>query len=275
MRTIQFGILAFLILYILFCLHFFLFQGGDIDYRFIVYFLIPAPWILYDEITESNDSSPFLAKLNRTLQKEGMHARFPTNTEINIVKSFFDEKGWEMPLLFTGNSSVLTASIGRCFGKNYLLISEQIYWLFTPQEIWAILAHEWGHFANHDRILIMLLEKHILSPLSVWVSWCVLLKIFAYPLFFHSGLLYSPFFYCAILILIIYFLEAIKNKCEKVLDIATEILADNTAAQTVFLGSPVPILEALEHYQKFLTEEDAAFSYRISVLRWIEKKKPR
>ncbi|MCX6735851.1 MAG: M48 family metalloprotease [Candidatus Parcubacteria bacterium] len=264
-RTIQFFILAIVALYAVFCFYFVLFDSGTLDGRFFLYSLVPIPFFWYAEIKERQDTSPFLVKLNRLFAGKNVHIREATDTEKKIVKSFFDEKGYEMPLLFTCRpTEEVNALIGHCHQTKFLLFTEEAYWKCSPQEIWVILAHEVGHLINRD-ILLMAVEN-ILWFLCWWFSVLVMIKIFFYSLMYHNTW-HPSFDYPAVAYTVILFWFFFKDQLKSVLYVVKEVLADNTAAQ--ILGSPQPVIGILEKYVK----EDA-FSQlrRISALRRVLKK---
>lgn len=270
MRTIQFVIFASLALYIIFCFHLIIFQGNAFDVQFLVFFLIPFPILLCMEMQECSDASPFLVKLNRNLQKDGLHAREPTGTEKAMVKSFFDEKRWEVPPLFTCHPSYsIGAAVGRCHKKNYLVLNEQTYRMCTPQEIWAILAHEKAHLMNGD-IFLAMLEK-IISFLSLWVSVLAIMKIWKILMsfvFLHTGLLYPlPVYYLMICVIILFVAAVLKKKCHDALTLTKEILADVSASQ--ILETPMPLIKLL---QKIADRDMIEFQEREKALLWILKK---
>lgn len=265
-RTIQYSILFFLSLYSLFCFWFVAFQEGELDYNFFAYLLIPIPVFLYQEIRERFSSDRFLVKVNRWLAKQDIHARLPTETETNIVQGFFDDHGFEMPLLLTADGfGEINAFACRCFGKEFLLITEDMYRKCSPQDIWITMAHEKGHFLN-DRVFEMYLKNGIFFC-SSWFSFWVLVKTFGYYFFFSSGLLFPAFVYLTVTIFAFYFLWSLKNKCEEFLYLAVEVLADNSAA--IMLGSPEPMIRLL---QKFAQQEGLFVAERKFALSWISKK---
>ena len=263
MYAIQYCVLAFLILYIIFCLYLTIFQGGEIDYRFVLILMVPIPSLVYDKVKKSRDQSSILSELNRIFRDEGVCSREATETERNIVKSFFDEKGWEMPLLFTCNAPIPNAMLGRIHGTYFLLFTDELYRICNPWEIWTVLAHERGHFVNRD-IDRMEMEK-ILFALSLWVSITVLVKMWWFLVFFNSG--FFPVV-MGITYVIVCFLMIFQEKCKNILYLAKEVLADNTAAQ--ILGSPIPMLECL---QKIAGDRTKYFQQRKKALLWVYKRK--
>jgi len=259
-RIIQYGILFFLSLLVLFFFCFIVFQGKEIDYRFLFFAIVPFLFFLYQEIKEYFSPDCFLLKVNRWLEKEGMHARLPTETEKNITQSFFEDNGFDMPFLLTEETfGKINAFACRFSGKEFLLITEDTYWRCSPQEIWVILAHEKGHFLN-DGVFEMYL-KNIILFLSSWLSIIALIKIFTFC-FFFSPFLYSPFLYFIVACIAVSFLGVFKKTCEEILYLAIEVLADNSAAR--ILGSPEPMIKILQKFTKegglFIRERKFALS---------------
>jgi Zn-dependent protease with chaperone function len=262
-QTIQYGVLAFLIFYIVFCLYLAVFQGGEIDYLFVFVLMIPIPSFIYDKIKESRDQSSILEQLNRIFRDDGVRLRDATETEKNIVRSFFDEKGWEMLPLFTCNAPTPNAMLGRIHGTYFLLFTEELFRICNPWEIWVVLAHERGHFANRD-IGRMAMER-VLFTIVLWVSITVLVKIWWYLVFFHSGFLPVVM---SVTYVIVCFLTIVQDQCRNILYLAKEILADNHAAQ--ILGSPMPMLKCL---QAISGGKTLYFKDREKALLWIYKRK--
>ncbi len=266
-RTIQFSILILIAIYTIFCFYFAVFEKGAIDGRFLLYSLVPIPFFLHAEIRQRKDTSPFLVKLNRLFAGKNVHVREATETERNIVKSFFDEKGYEMPLLFTCRpAEEVNALIGHCYQTDFLLFTEETYWRCSPQEIWTILAHEVGHVLNRDMLLMAV--ENILWFLCWWFSVLVMIKIFFYSLIYH-GTWHPAFDYPTVAYTVVLFFVFFKDQCKSVLYVVKEVLADNTAAK--ILGSPIPVIGILEKYVK---EDAFSQSRRISSLRRVLKKTP-
>ncbi|MCX6739195.1 MAG: M48 family metalloprotease [Candidatus Parcubacteria bacterium] len=262
-RTVQYLVLVLLVFYILFCFRFTVLENGIIDGRFLLYSVVPIPYFLYVGIREHRDPASFIIKLNRLLG-HGAHARYATDTERSIVKSFFDEKGYEMPQLFTCRpSDSVNVCIGYCYGTRFLLLTEETYWKCSPQEIWAILAHEVGHVLNRDMMNIVI--ENVIFYSAWWLSVLVMIKIFLFPIF-HHGLWSQPPFYFLISYFVIFFLMYIREWLSGVLYLVKEILADNSGAQIV--GSSLPLVSILERYAK---NDGICLPKRISTLLWIQK----
>lgn len=241
MRTMQIAILAIISVYTALCLYFTFFQREVVDYRFVFFLLLPVPFVLRAERRERRDTSPFIVKLNRFLLKEGLYVHEANRTQRFIVQSFFEEKGWEMPLLFTCKAPMANAMIGNIHGTYFLLLTEELYRICSVCDIWAVLAHERGHLVNGDMNWMM--AEKILSALSQWVSLILLVKIWGAMMFFPSELVYSLPTYCIIIWCVIAYLWAGVGIFHAELYFIKEILADNTAAQ--ILGSPMPMVECL------------------------------
>jgi len=265
MRTMHIAVLAAILVYIILCLHFLLIQKGGIDYRFVFFLLLPIPFIVHAERKERNDKMPFSIKLNRFLAKDGISVHEPTSTQRHIVESFFEEKGWEMPQLFTCKAPMPNAMIGKIHRTYFLLITEDLYRVCSIWDIWAVLAHEKGHLMNGD--MNWMLTEKILFILSQWVSVILLVKIWGSMIFSPSDLVYSLPVYFMIVWGIIAYLWVVMGLLYSVLFSIKEILADNTAAQ--ILGSSVPMIECL---RKITPTDSIHFLERERALLWVQKK---
>jgi len=265
-RTIQYGAISFLSAYIGFYFWFMAFQTRGFDLFFLFCIIVPILYLLCEKWIEYRDPSPFLIKLNKNLWRSGIHACAPTKTQEDIVKTFFDEKKWEMPFLFTVNEPEINLSVGSFCGKTILCITEQTFWKCTPKEIWTMLAHEKGHLDNGDIFRIFLenylfLLCHLLSILSI-------IKIFGHVLLYSPNFPYPYAVYLFALFGNIYFFAFLNEKLQKVLYLVKEILADNSAAQ--LLGSAEEIRKVIQMLKK---ENTPMSSRREKALHWILKDK--
>lgn len=268
MRTIEYAVLSFLILYSVFCSYFVFFGGNGLDKRFVVYFLIGAFVFWYEYGKSERNSFSFLARVNRVLLSEGMHARIPKETERNIVQSFFKDKKLEMPIFFTCDEpACFNAYVLRFEGKDVLLVTELTYWKFSPRQIWAMIAHEKGHLLNGDIKYRLFVEKWI-SEFSICISAFVILKLIMYSLASPEMLSYSNFAYLSLFTGVVCFLCVIKQRCEKALVLIHDILADNSAAK--ILNSSMWMLECLQLLRVYNVFH--GFSLRQKALVWILKK---
>jgi len=266
LRTIEYSVYALLTAYIISLAFVVFFKRYGIDWLFVLCFCAPLAYMWYKNLKTRFDKTTCLEKLNRKIEKDGMHARLPTAAERRAVKIFFETHKLEMPfLLMCDLPEEINSWVVRFERKNFLLITEQAYRKFTVSEMWAVIAHEMGHFENGDVVRFPL--SRILLNISLLLSSLALAKIFLSAVFFPVELWFSPVLYPVILIAAFFFLWYGELMFFNILYLAREILADNTAAQT--LGFAILVFAALRKMDSiqgvFLMEE------REKALLWILK----
>ncbi len=269
MRFFEYGIITLVVLYTSILGHILFFGKDGFEginvFLFGIFFLC----FLYRDLSETEDSSSLLINLNRWLFFHGVHCREQTPTERNITKSFFEKNDFEVPFCFTVDEpDCYNAFAIRLRDKEIFLMTERVFRDCSITDIWAILAHEKGHFLNHDNLRIRV--ANILMFFAWWFSVFVLLKIIVCLLFLQSELLYPAVVYFVVSYFVLYFLISIKLKCDTALCLIHDILADVRAALILDSANSIKnCLQTLQNKNNF-----PGFEQRKKALLFILEEKP-